>query len=87
MILQIDANSKLLFATAFLPSFLASPLLFLWRTFFPKAVEAIETTSQQVMDSITKNEKLKGILCYLYGDGGLKPSQMSFLHHAAIVHQ
>ncbi len=35
----------------------------------------IHKTTSQVLDSITSNTKLKGVLCYLWGDYGEVPSR------------
>ena len=35
-------------------------------------------TTNQVLDSITSNTKLRGVLCYLWGDYGEVPSRSSW---------
>ncbi|KAL7505983.1 hypothetical protein ACHAXN_003347 [Cyclotella atomus] len=41
-------------------------------------------TTKQVLDSITKNEKLAGVLSYVYGDYGEPPSRGAFAMHSLI---
>jgi len=50
-----------------------------------KAMEFNQATTKNVLDSITKNEKLKGVLAGQYGDYGLTPSQSSFMMHCGVV--
>jgi all-trans-retinol 13,14-reductase len=42
-------------------------------------------TTLDILRSITKNEKLIGVLCGQYGDYGLPPGQSSFAMHAILV--
>jgi all-trans-retinol 13,14-reductase len=42
-------------------------------------------TTLEVLRSMTRNEKLIGVLCGQYGDYGLPPAQSSFAMHATLV--
>jgi all-trans-retinol 13,14-reductase len=42
-------------------------------------------TTLEVLQSLTKNKKLIGVLSGQYGDYGLPPAQSSFLMHAALI--
>jgi len=50
-----------------------------------KAMEYNQQTTKQVLDAVTNNEKLKGVLTGQYGDYGLTPSQSSFMMHCGVV--
>jgi len=70
--------------TRILPSFLQT---FFQRCFPSKrylTLKLFTQTTQQILDSLTDNVKLKGILAYHYGDYGEVPCRGSFIIHAAL---
>lgn len=65
-----------------LPAFLAKPFgPFLRR----KVLKYSDQTTLSVLQQITDNEKLLGVLTAQYGDYGLPPSQSSFYMHALLA--
>ncbi len=50
-----------------------------------KVLAYSDKTTRSVLESITKNEKLIGVLTAQYGDYGLLPSQSSFYMHALLA--
>ncbi|KAJ3416071.1 hypothetical protein HDV05_003430 [Chytridiales sp. JEL 0842] len=69
------------FSLALFPHWIASPVFYILRTF---CLPEITKTTSQVINELTTNTRLQGVLGYIYGDGGLYPSKGSFLHHAVI---
>ena len=75
-------NSKGLFAQRALPKFVPNFVAgFIGR----KAKTFYSQTTRQVLDGITKNEKLIGVLTGQFGDYGLPPSKSSFMMHAMLT--
>jgi len=52
---------------------------------FSRQLSIINKTTKEVLDSITSNQKLQGVLTYHYGDYGETPSRGSFLMNALIA--
>jgi len=52
---------------------------------FSKPLGIIQKTTKEVLESITSNRKLMGVLTYHYGDYGEAPSRGSFLMNALIA--
>ena len=52
---------------------------------FSRPLSIIKKTTKEVMESITDNRKLAGVLTYHYGDYGETPSRGSFLMNALIA--
>ena len=53
---------------------------------FLKQYENVTKNSlKQVLDSLTKNDHLKAILCYPFGDYGVPPDQSCFFMHAMLL--
>jgi len=50
-----------------------------------KTLEYASLTTCEVLEKITQNQKLIGVLTGQYGDYGLPPGQSSFLMHSAVV--
>lgn len=50
-----------------------------------KGLQYSQQTTKSMLDSITDNVKLKGVLTGQYGDYGLTPSQSSFMMHCGVV--
>ncbi len=76
-------SSRSLFATHALPPYvnrLAGG--FLGR----KAAPFAKATTRAVLEGITRNEQLIGVLTGQYGDYGLPPGKSSFLMHALLTH-
>jgi len=51
---------------------------------FPAYLQLYTKTTQQVLDSLTDNVKLKGVLSYIYGDYGEIPTRGAFAIHALL---
>jgi len=51
---------------------------------FPSYIRLFTHTTQQILDSLTDNIKLKGILSYIYGDFGEVPTRGGFAIHAML---
>ncbi len=59
---------------------------FLFGSFMRRSLDKIASqTTRQVLEGITKNERLIGVLTGQYGDYGLPPSQSSFAIHAMVA--
>jgi len=50
-----------------------------------KTLEFASVTTRNMLENITQNQKLIGVLTGQYGDYGLPPAQSSFLMHSAVV--
>jgi all-trans-retinol 13,14-reductase len=62
------------------------PISFLFGRFMRRSMNKIASqTTRQVLEGITKNEKLIGVLTGQYGDYGLPPAQSSFAMHAMVA--
>ncbi len=62
------------------------PISFLFGKFMRRGLLKIASQStRQVLENITKNEKLIGVLCGQYGDYGLPPAESSFAMHAMVA--
>lgn len=46
----------------------------------------VRRTTAEVLESVTNNKRLRGVLAAQWGNYGLPPAQSSFLIHAAVVH-
>jgi all-trans-retinol 13,14-reductase len=55
------------------------------RPFTSYAGRHIRRTTGEVMDSLTSNPELKGVLCGQWGDYGLPPAQSSFFMHCVVA--
>lgn len=53
---------------------------------FDRQLGIIKMTTKQVLESITSNQKLMGVLSYHYGDYGETPDRGAFLMHAIITY-
>jgi len=62
----------------FIVNKLPDPLRRLCSALFESKLKIFKQTTAQVLDSITQNQKLKGLLSYLYGDYGEVPSRGAF---------
>lgn len=63
-----------------------TPVSFLFGRFMRRALDKIASqTTRQVLETITQNEKLIGVLTGQYGDYGLPPAQSSFAMHAMVA--
>ena len=87
----IDAYVDLIYSTQkSMRLFMAEKILPNWASFFlgnflrKKGLTGNKTTLE-VLQSLTKNKKLIGVLTGQYGDYGLPPAQSSFLMHAPLV--
>ena len=79
---QVALNAKKYYAEKALPSFLSTFLSPLMRN---KFLRYSDQTTRQVLEKITANQKLIGVLTGQFGDYGLPPSQSSFAMHAMLV--
>lgn len=63
------------------------PLLskFMGNSLRKKMLKYASLTTREVLEKITQNQKLIGVLTGQYGDYGLPPAQSSFLIHSAVV--
>ncbi len=62
------------------------PISFLFGRFMKRGLSNIASkTTREVLEGITQNEKLIGVLTGQYGDYGLPPSQSSFAIHAMVA--
>eukprot|EP01083_Nonionella_stella_P273696 928687_1 len=79
---SVQANSPIFYIIQFIfPKFLRSICL---KLFARKFYSLCDRTATDVLDSITENLELKGVLAYLYGDYGLSPCQVTFKTQADI---
>ncbi len=51
-----------------------------------KSIPFYSRTTKQVMESITSNQELIGVLTGQFGDYGMPPGESSFIMHAMLVH-
>jgi all-trans-retinol 13,14-reductase len=65
-------------ASKFIASILTRLVLFMGRRFFKKTVD-------ETLSLLTKNQKLKSILCTQFGDYGIVPTEAPFFIHSAIA--
>ena len=68
-------------ASKVLPTFVMSTA----RRLLPSYFELLEKTTEEILTSVTKNRKLRGVLAYSYGDFGEAPSRAAFVMNAVIV--
>lgn len=62
------------------------PISFLFGKLMRRSLIKIASqTTRQVLESITKNEQLIGVLCGQFGDYGLPPAESSFAMHAMVA--
>lgn len=66
--------------TRVIPKFLHST----FKALFLSKDTLLGKTTKEVLDSISTNTKLKGVLGYIYGDYGAPPSKSSFIYHAMV---
>eukprot|EP00750_Incisomonas_marina_P008110 INCI15239.1.p1 GENE.INCI15239.1~~INCI15239.1.p1 ORF type:complete len:590 (-),score=97.29 INCI15239.1:554-2323(-) len=52
---------------------------------FPKAFALFDLTMKDVLDDLTTNDTLKGVLAYSYGDFGEPPNRSAFVMNAIVV--
>ncbi len=82
LVYELAHSARSFFAAKALPSFLSAPLGPFMRKDFTKLSDK---TTLQVLQSLTSNKKLIGVLAAQYGDYGLPPSQSSFAIHAMVA--
>jgi len=75
-------NAKNFFVEKAMPPLLSK---FVGNRMRKKMLEFASLTTREVLEKITQNQKLIGVLTGQYGDYGLPPAQSSFLIHSAVV--
>ncbi len=82
LIKKIGGSSIMLFSERTMPMWLSKTIGYFLRKGFYKYSKQ---TTHDVLSGLTKNEKLKAVLCTQCGNYGLAPKQSSFAIHAMIV--
>eukprot|EP00581_Thalassiosira_minuscula_P019335 CAMPEP_0183714264 /NCGR_PEP_ID=MMETSP0737-20130205/8846_1 /TAXON_ID=385413 /ORGANISM="Thalassiosira miniscula, Strain CCMP1093" /LENGTH=576 /DNA_ID=CAMNT_0025943171 /DNA_START=196 /DNA_END=1926 /DNA_ORIENTATION=+ len=90
--MAIDKNFEMVHRTAeyLFPVFVALKMLpesvfkfYMW--LFHRQFEIFEKTTKQVLETITSNKKLMGVLSYHFGDYGEVPERGAFVMHALVT--
>lgn len=82
---QLVKSATNLFPLIFVMKMLPETLLKLFRRIFDSKMEILKKTTKEVLESLTTNRKLQGVLTYHYGDYGEPPERGAFVMNALIA--
>ncbi|OQS02560.1 hypothetical protein THRCLA_05078 [Thraustotheca clavata] len=78
---EANGTFQFIFGLQFVPQWLRGA----YRWWFSKRLRYLKTTTTEVLDKLTTNQALKGIMSYAWGDFGEPPSRSTFMLTAALI--